>query len=61
MHADLLDNNNLLIKGYNLINLCIFNVLTEWIFFEMDYQVNQKMTVMVTTSEELRMVVSKTK
>ena len=51
----------MLIKGYSLINLYIFNVLVEWIIFEMDYQVDRKMTVMVTTSKELPMVVSKTK
>ena len=61
MHADHCDNKSLLIEGYSLINLCICNVLTEWIFFEMDYQVNRKMMVMVTAFEELRMVVSKTK
>ena len=61
MHANLLDDKILLITAYNLINLYIFNVLTKWIFLEMNCQVYQKMTVVVTVSDELPMVVSKIK
>ena len=61
LYADLLDDKSLLIKGYSLINLYIFNVLTKWIFFEMNCQVCQKMMVEVTVFEDLPMVVSKIK
>ena len=61
MHANLLDDTNLLIKGYSLINIYIFNVLMEWMFFEMYCQVHRKMTMVVTIFEELLMVVSKSK
>ena len=61
LHANLLDNIGLLINGYSKVYLDIFNVLTGWIFFEMDYQVDWKMTMLVTASENLPMVVSKTK
>ena len=61
LHANLLDNIGLLINGYSMVYLDIFNVLTGWIFFEMDYQVDWKMTMLVTASENLPMVVSKTK
>ena len=61
LHANLLDNIGLLINGYSMVYLDIFNVLTGWIFFEMDYQVDWKMTMLVTASKNLPMVVSKTK
>ena len=61
LHANLLDNIGLLINGYSMVYLDILNVLTGWIFFEMDYQVDWKMTMLVTASENLPMVVSKTK
>ena len=61
MYANRLDDKSLLIKGYILINLCIFNVLTTWMFFEMNCVVCQKMMVEVTFSEDLQMVVSKIK
>ena len=61
MHENLLDDTNLLIKGYSLIKIYIFNVLTRWIFFEMYCQVYWKMTMVVTVFEELPTVVSKFK
>ena len=60
MYVNPLNDENLLFHGYNMIKLYITNVLTEWIFFEMDYQVDRKMTEMVTISKEVPLIVSKT-
>jgi hypothetical protein len=59
LYVNPLNDKNLLINGYSLIELYITNVLTEWIFFEMDYQVDRTMTEMVTISEEVQIIVSK--
>jgi hypothetical protein len=61
LYANPLNDKSLLINGYSLIKLYITNVLTEWMFFEMDYHVDRKVTEMVTVSEEMPIVVSKTK
>ena len=60
LHVNPLNDESLLINGYILINLYITNVLTDWILFEMDYQVDRKMTEMVIVSEEVPITVSKT-
>jgi hypothetical protein len=44
-----------------MIKLYITNVLTDWVFFEMDYQGDRKVTEMVTVFEEMPITVSKTK
>ena len=48
MLANNVNDKALLIKGYSLINLYIFNVLTKHIFFEMYPQVFWKMVMVVT-------------
>ena len=53
-----MNDKNLLIKGYSLINLYISNVLTKWIFFEMYFQVYRKMAGVVIVVEDFPMVVS---
>jgi hypothetical protein len=60
LYVNLLDDESLLINEYNLIKLYITNILMEWIFFEMDYQVDRKMTEMVTFFEIVPIIVSKT-
>jgi hypothetical protein len=61
----LLRDKNLLTKGYSLLKFFIYiyitYILTEWILFEMDYQVDRKVMEMVTVSEEMPITVSKTK
>jgi hypothetical protein len=54
LYVNPLNDENLLIHGYSLIKLYITNVLTEWIFFEMDYQVDRRLMEMVTVSEEVQ-------
>jgi hypothetical protein len=60
LYVNLLNDESLLINGYSLIKLYITNVLMEWIFFEMDYHVDRKMTKMVTISKKVPITVSKT-
>ena len=61
LYAIFWDDKRLLIKGYSLTNLYMFNVLTKWIFSKMNCHVCQKMMMEVTIFEDLPMVVSKIK